>query len=254
MGLIKITNGNFDHVSWIDSGLCDFVLNNNVDTWKISMSSNLTQLDNFQSVMQPEEIAGANRFFHTTDKNRSIITRGAVRKILGKYLDIPPATLEFGIVKNKKPYVLNPGKVSLHFNISHSANYIILAVADLEVGADIELLNYVFNYKEIMHDYFSADEVSFIKQQTPVERFFLLWTRKEALIKATGKGLVDNIELLPGLDGVYSIKSEIISSSDNWLINSFKFDREYMASIACNPSVNKFGFFNCNFDAFVDIF
>ena len=122
-----------------------------------------------------------------------------------------------------------------------------LSVSDFEVGADTELLNYTFNYKEIMYDYFSDDEANFIKQKTSVDHFFLLWTRKEALIKATGKGLVDNIELLPGLDGTHSVQSDVISSTDDWLINSFKLDHLYTASIAYNPSITKTRFFSFNF-------
>jgi len=246
MGLIKIINGHFNSVSWINTDAFDFTLSNNVDTWKINVSSNLPLLDDFLSIMRPEEIAGANRFFHTTDKNRSVVTRGAVRTILGKYLIQSPATIEFGVEKNKKPLILNKGK-KLHFNISHSGDWILLAVADLEVGADIELVNDAFNYQEVMHDYFSVEEVGYIEQKLPLERFFQLWTRKEALIKATGKGLIDNIEKLPGLDGIHSIESEIISSTDDWLIDSFKLEQQYIASIAYSPAVREVRFFDCNF-------
>ncbi len=247
MNPIKIINGHFDQVSWVNSIDCDFVMGNNVDTWKINVSSNLTSLDACLAIMQPEEIAAAGRFFHTNDKNRFIITRGAVRIILGKYLSLPPETLKFDIIKNKKPFVVNSTNTDLHFNISHSGDWIMLAVSDLEVGADTEFLNHLFNYKEIMYDYFSDPEANFIKQKTPVDRFFLLWTRKEALIKATGKGLVDNIESLPGLDGTHTIASDIISSTDDWLISSFKLEPDYIASIAYDPSISKTSFFSFNF-------
>ena len=248
MGLIKIINGHFDTVSWMNANTCDFTLDSNVDTWKINVSSNLVFLDDFQSIMHPDEIAGANRFFHTTDKYRSIVTRGAVRKILGEYLNQSPHSIDFGIEKNKKPLIINAPKTGLHFNISHSGDWILLAVADCEVGADIEHINYLFHYQDVTSDYFSANEIGYIKKNTPVERFFKLWTRKEALIKATGKGLVDNIESLPGLDGTHSISSEIISSTDDWLINSFKLEQQYIASIAYSPLVSKVRFFDCNFN------
>jgi len=249
MGLINITNGHFDAISWMDANACDFTLDNNTDTWKINVSSNLVFLEDFQSTMAPNEIAAATRFYHTTDKNRSIVTRGAVRKILGEYLNQPPHSIAFGTEKNKKPLILNDRKAGLHFNISHSGDWILLAVADHEVGVDIELINYLFHYQEVMADYFSGDEIGYIKQNTPVERFFKLWTRKEALIKATGKGLVDNIESLPGLDGTHTISSDIISSKNDWIINSFKLEQQYIASIAYSPLIGNTRFFDYNFNS-----
>ncbi len=253
MGLIKITTGHFDHILWANSNTCNFEINDSVDTWKINVSSNLLFLDDFLSIMLPQEIAAANRFFHTADKNRYIVTRGAVRTILGKYLQQPPAAIRFGTEANKKPFILGLEKKVIHFNLSHSSDRILLSVADTEVGADIEFIDHKFNYQDIMDDYFSNSEAEHIKQNASVESFFTLWTRKEALIKATGKGLVDNIELLPGLPGVHTIPGDIISSVKNWLLNSFKADHQYIASLAYSPLIKKLCFFESDFNKRINI-
>ena len=46
---------------------------------------------------------------------------------------------------------------------------------------------------------FDHQESSFILSDDPITKFYLLWTRKEALIKATGEGLTDHLNEVPSL-------------------------------------------------------
>jgi len=80
--------------------------------------------------------------------------------------------------------------------------------------------------------------VAYIKEAESAERFFRIWTRKEALTKATAQGLDCDLRLLPGLDGVHIVDDGIIASNDDWVISSFNLNDSYTASIACNPFIN----------------
>src|SRR5882757_105938 len=107
MGQIKITNKHLTDLSWIKPATCDFKINNNIDVWKVCVSSNLVLVDSFLTLLTPDEVERANRFYQQKDRNRFIISRGILRHILGKYLNQEPSAIEFGIGENKKPHIKN---------------------------------------------------------------------------------------------------------------------------------------------------
>jgi len=235
MSTVKITNSYSDQVTWQSAAEFDFVTGNNVDVWRICISSNFLFLDRLTAIMHPEEIERANKYFHTKDKNRHIVCHGVLRIILGKYLNISPVLVEFGIGTNQKPFVKNSN--TIRYNISHSGDYILIAIANDEVGADIEIINKDFDYQDIIGEHFNNEEINFIKHDNSAERFFMLWTRKEALLKATAKGLDDDLKLICSLDGTHLISGKTISTKNDWEINSFNLNPQYIASIAIDPSV-----------------
>jgi 4'-phosphopantetheinyl transferase len=98
-----------------------------------------------------------------------------------------------------------------------------------------------------MEGYFNYEEINFINEEKSAERFFLLWTRKEAQIKATGKGLDENIKLIPGLTGTHYINNDAITSYKNWVISSFSLSEQYIASVAANPLTDKIRFWDVDF-------
>jgi 4'-phosphopantetheinyl transferase len=236
MSLVKILSRHLTDITWETAATCDFTINNHVDLWRVSVSANLPLLTNFLATLRPEEIARANRYYRIGDRNTFIISRGATRDILGKYLSLQPSSIEFELGINKKPYVKNDQ--DLHFNISHSGDWILIGISNSEIGVDTELINKAFAYKEILPYNFSAREVDYINQDRSLSRFFMLWTRKEALIKATGEGLNDNLKLITCLDGIHFTQSNIISSANDWLINTFKLNENYLASIATNSKID----------------
>ncbi len=248
MSLIKINVRYLNDVSWVNSAVCDFlVATDRADVWRININSNLLMLDNFLSILHPDEIARANRYYQTKDRNRFIISRGALRIILGKYLNEQPALIEFKTGVNKKPYINNTNHTRLCYNISHSGDWILLGISDSEIGADTEQVNFTFGYDDVLQDNFSDAEIDFINQSAPVERFFMLWTRKEALLKATAKGLDEDLKLIPSLDGIHFTESSTISSGENWQMSTFKLSENYVATIANNIKIVTTRFWDIRF-------
>ena len=87
-----------------------------------------------------------------------------------------------------------------------------------------------FDYEEVIKRYFNTEAKSVISNRIRLsaERFFTLWTRKEALTKATAKGIDDNLKSIPALDGAHSVSLiYTISSPNDWLISSFKLNHQY---------------------------
>src|ERR1700744_3657938 len=149
MGQIKITNNYLPAVTWRNPAECPFIINNGIDVWKISVSLNLPLLDNFKTIMKPDELERAVRYYQLKDQNRYIVSRGALRNILGKYLHVKPVDVEFGVGENKKPHVITDVTPTLQYNLSHSGDMIILAVSNSAIGADVEFINPGFGYSEV---------------------------------------------------------------------------------------------------------
>jgi 4'-phosphopantetheinyl transferase len=242
MSLIKIHNQFLNDINWINASACDYAINNKVDIWRVNISSNLPLLNAFLAILNPGEIARANRYFHVNDKNRFIISRGGLRIILGKYLGKQPSSIEFEIGPNKKPFIKNSNNTNLNYNISHSGDWILLGIANSKIGVDTELINYTYEYKDVLPDNFSQYEIDYINQTSSIERFFMLWTRKESLTKGTEKGLDEDLKLIPCLEGLHFAQSDMISSNEDWQISTFKVSEDYLGSVAhkINPDAIRF--------------
>ena len=91
------------------------------------------------------------------------------------------------------------------FNLSHSGEYVILAVSENEVGADIERIG---PYKEkLVRRCCTEDEFTWLSLREGTA-FYRLWTGKEAVMKVTGYGLSmdpGSFSLSPAEDGVYEV-------------------------------------------------
>ena len=83
------------------------------------------------------------------------------------------------------------GESTLRFNLSHSEEWVVCAVANCEVGCDVELIAPVD--PKLAERFFSGDEYrDILSQPAPeaeTEMFFRYWTLKESFMKATGLGM-----------------------------------------------------------------
>src|SRR5206468_4790257 len=81
----------------------------------------------------------------------------------------------------------------LTFNLSHSAGLALIAIAAAaNVGVDLEYIRGQSDYADIARHFFSAAEVDCLMalpSHLHAEAFFSCWTKKEAYVKACGKGL-----------------------------------------------------------------
>lgn len=80
------------------------------------------------------------------------------------------------------------------FNLSHAGDYAVCVVCNVPVGIDIEGKHKI--NEKVMKKCFSEKEKFWVNEilEEKQERFFRLWTAKEAVSKATGKGLSQIIE------------------------------------------------------------
>jgi 4'-phosphopantetheinyl transferase len=139
-------------------------------------------------LLSPDEHVRADRFRFDRDRRRFVICRGLLRTVLGRQLNTPPEDVEFTYGPYGKPAVAG----DLTFNVSHSADYALFAVAkDRQLGVDIERVHEVPDLDRLAESAFSEAERATLAMLPASERvaaFFNGWTRKEAYIKALGEG------------------------------------------------------------------
>ena len=189
MPSINVTNNFLADITWLNASACSYKINNCIDVWKISAGLSTALIDSFKRMLTGDEAARASKFYRQQDRDRFITSRAALRIILGMYLNIAPGAVEFEPGLNKKPFIKNANPGNIQYNLSHSGDAILLVIADLAIGADVEFINDDFGYREVLTDNFSPGEINYITEADSIQRFFKLWTRKEAITKATAQGL-----------------------------------------------------------------
>ena len=112
-----------------------------------------------------------------------------MRTILGQYLGLPPGDVSIAYEPGGKPYLVEQ---QFHFNLSHSGERALIAVALNRVGIDIEYRSDRPNAEAIFGRFFSRREQLAFLSVPPENRtgaFYRAWTRKEAILKAIGSGV-----------------------------------------------------------------
>ncbi len=176
-----------------------------VDIWRLCLSDVSTggdvstedtsiNLNAFATVLSADEHARANRFKIAAKRREFIIGRGLTRSVLGRLLRKDPAELPFGYGPHGKPFLVQPsGPNAVELNLSHSHHWLLLAVTlGRAIGIDIEKQRPEVNIEQLAQRFFSAAEAEALSQLAPGLRraaFFRCWSRKEAVIKAVGRGV-----------------------------------------------------------------
>jgi len=118
-------------------------------------------------------------------------TRSLLRSLLGRYLNQSPQSLHLDYGANGKPFLSpHPSRATLHFNLSHADEIALIAItAADEVGVDVERIRSVGHIQKIARRFFTAEDLTWLGEEPSEERFFQVWTRTEARLKAQGMGV-----------------------------------------------------------------
>ncbi|NJN29423.1 MAG: 4'-phosphopantetheinyl transferase superfamily protein [Synechococcales cyanobacterium RM1_1_8] len=126
-----------------------------------------------------------------------------LRQVLARYLSQRPEQIRFCRGDRGKPALLDPrlasGELSqpLEFNLSHSGDVGLLGIAQAPVGVDVEQLRPLTDSLSMARRFFSVKEFNFLQSLHESQRsqaFCRHWSCKEAYVKATGEGLVDQLD------------------------------------------------------------
>lgn len=162
-----------------------------LDLWLFGLGSTPDVLGSAAACCRPHEIERSRAFKSEVHRNQFLVCRGTVRAILASYLRVRPLDVSIAAAQAGKPY-LDHGAGMPFFNVSHSGDVAALTVSrTFEVGVDIELKRAV--EPAVARNYFARSEIE-VLDSLPADdwqdAFYRCWTRKEAVVKTLGDGLL----------------------------------------------------------------
>ncbi len=126
-------------------------------------------------------------FYRMADVQRSLFGELLLRRVLCEKLKIRNMDLRIDFEEKGKPFIQN---YPLHFNLSHSGVWVVVAFSGQPVGIDVEQIKK--NRLEVARRFFTEEEFQNLMNTPGPERsayFYTLWTLKESYLKAIGRGL-----------------------------------------------------------------
>src|SRR5215475_2575475 len=162
--------------------------------WRVALDQSADVKAKLAPLLSQDERQRAMRFYRPADRDRYVVGRGILRKILSAYLALAPDEVRFVYNEYGKPFIsTDQNRGALSFNLSHSnGNALYVVARSRRVGIDIEYMREDFATLEVAERFFSKDEFEALKA-APIDRrteaFFNCWSRKESYIKAIGMGV-----------------------------------------------------------------
>jgi 4'-phosphopantetheinyl transferase len=167
-----------------------------IDLWQTGLIVGSALQQQLVTTLSADEKQRAARFRSADDRRRFVVARGMLRHLLGHYLAIAPRAIEFCYGNQGKPCVEQDA--DMHFNLAHAGERAAYAVsARSPVGIDIERIARSLDFERVARRFFSPNEFHALLQLPEARRryaFYRLWTAKEAVVKATGKGLAQSLK------------------------------------------------------------
>jgi 4'-phosphopantetheinyl transferase len=209
-----------------------------VRIWRVELDIGPEEEAKLRTGLTADELARAKDFASEEARHRYAVARGILRALLGSLLNTPPRSVPIEAGPGGKPRLAG-NRSRLHFNLSHSGHLALIAIADREVGIDLEAIRPVPSALEIARRRFAPAEARFVEEGDEGEidrRFLLCWTRKEALVKAVGAGLGVDLRSfavpLAGAGGIVSIDGFNDKRAQSWRIVDVPIGDEHLAAVA----------------------
>ena len=218
-----------------------------VDLWWEDVDNQIRRIPEFWDVLPENERKRAERFRFDRHRERFIAQRGRLREILSGYCNGLPKAIRFHQGPGGKPAV-NGDSSGICFNLSHSGGHVLYAVScGREVGVDVELVRSKPKAAALVDRFFSIKEREAFQTLELHDReaaFFAGWTRKEAYVKALGKGLrfpLDqfDVSLKPGDQNALLRVEGAPEEAKRWSLRDIDLGPGFRAALAVgttNPS------------------
>jgi 4'-phosphopantetheinyl transferase len=171
-------------------------------------------------LLSGSELERAQCFKFEDDQRRYILAHSLKRKILAEQLGVAVNELHFASGAHGKPFCQNSH--SPCFNLSHSGRWVALVIASQEVGIDIEFPRGDIDKTKILQ--------RICTENIAEENFLSVWTQKEAVSKAMGRGIATSLRDI-SCDGSIGEQTVCVGEAQ-YLLNTINFEEGGMLSCA----------------------
>ncbi len=207
--------------------------NHEVILFSCNVDELIKKVASYKYLLSATETATYQRYNKAADAANFLAGRVLVRLLFSKLNNCLAEDILILPGENNKPVAVHKHGKELKiscFNLSHHANVLIIAMTTVPVGVDVEKIGSV-DYTCMINDVCTDKEIDFLQKETfSAGRFFCLWTRKEAVLKCMGIGLIDDLKRLQLCEDV-NYFSHNGFGMDLCFIHDLTILDEYVASI-----------------------
>jgi 4'-phosphopantetheinyl transferase len=174
-----------------------------VHVWRFPCTQDPGEL---AAALSDEERAAADRFVAPVHRDAYVTQHALVRALLGRYLGVAPAQVAFTHGPRGKPHV-----DGIEHNLAHTDDVALLAVAhDLAIGVDLERYDAAIDPRALARIVLAPAEAACTDRRA----FMRVWCRKEACLKATGVGLIDDLTSVSVIDDAVDVRGTLVHVQD----------------------------------------
>jgi 4'-phosphopantetheinyl transferase len=169
-----------------------------VQLWRIDLAGTTGLHDRFAPRLAPAEQLHASRRRAGRVQEHFSVGRACLRILLADALGLDPHSLPITAGVHGKPQLSHLNGAGIAFNVAHSKDTILIALTRTgHVGVDVEYFDRSTDIMEVAHHNFTTSEsralAAIADPQARIKTFYRYWTRKEAVLKADGRGLIASL-------------------------------------------------------------
>jgi 4'-phosphopantetheinyl transferase len=197
------------------------------------------------ALISTDEMIAAQRYRHHGARSQFLAGRAVARYAVTAHTRLPAREVAIVADRNGKPRFQSPSAISgWRFNLSHSGMLVACAFAQAEVGVDVETTARNVDHDAIARSHFSRAEADWIDASPSrrVERFTLLWTLKEAYLKAVGVGVsvpLDGFEFSAIRRGSCRVHSRDLPGTQKWHCRFAPIRPSYWLSVCSDADIER---------------
>lgn len=159
--------------------------------WQRRLAIDEAGYQDCRQLLDPDEHRRAGAITNDRSHRRFVASYGILRRILSQTVGRPPQAIRIHRTEHGKPYLADYPELA--FNLSHTGDRMVIAVGrNCRLGIDIETCKPRPNLPALVAKCFAEVEAAWWQALPDADKnreFYRYWTRKEAFVKATGRGI-----------------------------------------------------------------
>jgi 4'-phosphopantetheinyl transferase len=169
-----------------------------VQLWRIDLAGGTGLRDRFTTLLTHSEKLHASRYRLAQARDHFSIGRACLRTLLANASGLSPHSIPITTGVHGKPESQNLNGHSIAFNVAHSKHTILIVLSrNGPVGVDVEYFDRPTDIMDVAKHNFTETETNSLEAITDPDirhkTFYRYWTRKEAVLKADGRGLIASL-------------------------------------------------------------
>jgi 4'-phosphopantetheinyl transferase len=183
-----------------------------------------SEVEELRTVLSVPEGQRVSQYTSDTQRRRAIVRMARRRQILASVYDTDPNDIVFAFSERGKPSVVRDAGPQLSISSSHRGDVGVFAfVRDRAIGVDVETISELpetVQFVDVVTSDFENSCVERLPQYEQAATMLRLWTRKEALLKATGQGIGAGMKhiTVPLEKAAHGLAFQPVSEGPSWLL------------------------------------